>query len=186
MLRLLLFLIPSLLFSAQSYASEDIQKLNKEAKGLIMEFASVLKPSLKQAVQTQGPASAIKVCSEIAPQTAKQLSVKSGWEIKRVSLKARNHKSAKPDKFEQKILEKFEHYQYEGQSVAEMKHSEVVDGEFRFMKPQGVEQVCLACHGKEIKPEIKKALAEFYPEDVATGYQLGEIRGAYSLTKKLN
>ena len=179
--------IISLLFmlTINTVQAEDMQKLNQEAKQLIMQFASVLKPALKQALQTQGPAAAIKVCSEIAPQTAQQIATDSGWQVKRVSLKARNHTSAIPDAFETKVLEMFEHRLFEGEAIVDMKHSEVTDGTFRFMKPQGTEKVCLTCHGKEIKPEIKQALAEYFPQDKATGYTLGEIRGAFSLQKTL-
>ena len=66
-----------------------------------------------------------------------------------------------------------------------MAYAEVVDGSYRFMKAQGVEAVCLSCHAAEIKPEVEAALKEKYPEDMARGYSLGQIRGAFSLTRDL-
>ena len=53
------------------------------------------------------------------------------------------------------------------------------------MKAQGVDEVCLICHGKNISPEVQNALMEFYPKDAAQGYQLGEVRGAFSLRKTI-
>ena len=46
-------------------------------------------------------------------------------------------------------------------------------------------EVCLACHGTAIAPEITAALDEQYPDDQARGFSLGEIRGAFSLSKPL-
>jgi len=63
-----------------------------------------------------------------------------------------------------------------------MSHAEVVDGKLRFMKAQGVEQVCLNCHAAKLKPEVEAALKENYPLDQARGYNLGQIRGAFSLS----
>jgi hypothetical protein len=42
--------------------------------------------------------------------------------------------------------------------------------------------VCLACHGQTLAPEIQEALDTDYPHDRARGYELGQIRGAFSIT----
>jgi hypothetical protein len=164
----------------------DTKALNMEAKTVVKQFASVLKPALKKALQSDGPAKAIEVCSEVAPATAASVAANSGWQVKRVSLKTRNNKTATPDDWERKILEQFDARQASGEDVGPMMYSEVVDDEFRFIKAQGVEQVCTVCHGTNIKPEVQEALTEFYPADTATGYELGEVRGAFSLKKKLD
>jgi hypothetical protein len=80
---------------------------------------------------------------------------------------------------------KFDQRQARGESAAKMAFAEVVDGKYRFMKAQGVEPVCLACHGANIKPEVEAALKEKYPGDMARGYMLGQIRGAFSLSRDL-
>ena len=72
------------------------------------QFGGLLKPKLKGAIQSGGLVHAIDVCSVEAPKIAKNLSVKTGWDIKRVSLRARNTTSATPDSFEKKILEQFD------------------------------------------------------------------------------
>jgi hypothetical protein len=160
-------------------------ELKKEAVKLIKLFGGTLKPELKSALQNGGPAHAIGVCSEKAPEIAKNLSDASGWNIKRVSLKARNSSSAIPDSWEQKVLKQFDERQAKGESAKNMAYSEVVDGKYRFMKAQGAGKLCLTCHGAEVKPEVEAALKEKYPDDMARGYSLGQIRGAFSLTKDL-
>ena len=51
------------------------------------------------------------------------------------------------------------------------------DGRIAYAEPLVIQPVCLTCHGAEVGPEIKAAIAERYPQDQATGYKLGELRG---------
>jgi len=41
--------------------------------------------------------------------------------------------------------------------------------------------MCLACHGESLSQELQAVLHERYPEDQATGFKEGDIRGAFSL-----
>jgi hypothetical protein len=45
---------------------------------------------------------------------------------------------------------------------------------------------CLKCHGENIDPKITAKLDEIYPHDQARGYTVGQIRGAFTITKPLN
>jgi len=175
-----------LLLSLQNLPAADVDEaqLKQEAMGIVKKFGGSLKPELKKAIQAGGPAHAISVCSEKAPSIAQNLSRDSGWMVKRVSLKARNQ-TALPDAWEKAVLEQFDQRQANGESAAKMAYMEVVDGSFRFMKAQGVEAVCLNCHAAEIKPEVEAALKQKYPNDKARGYTLGQIRGAFSLSRDL-
>ncbi len=175
-----------LLLSVQSLHAADVDKakLKEEAISIVKKFGGALKPELKKAMQAGGPAHAISVCSEKAPSIAQSLSSDTGWMVKRVSLKARSE-TAVPDAWEMKVLEQFDQRQANGESAAKMAYMEVVDGSFRFMKAQGVEAVCMNCHAAEIKPEVEAALKQKYPHDKARGYTLGQIRGAFSLSRDL-
>ncbi len=163
----------------------QMQPLKQEAVSIVKKFGGTLKPQLKAAIQANGPAHAINVCSTIAPSIAQNLRNDTGWYVKRVSLKARNHTSAIPDEWERKVLEQFDARQAKGESAEKMAYAEIVDGKFRFMKAQGVEQVCLNCHAAKSKPDVEAALKEKYQQDKARGYSLGQIRGAFSLAKNL-
>ena len=171
--------------SAITLAAEDMGALKAEAISIVKQFGGSLKPELKKAMKSGGPPNAIQVCAEKAPAIARQLSDESGWYLKRVSLKPRNAETATPDAWEKKVLQQFDERQANGENADKMAYAEIVDGRFRFMKAQGVEGVCLACHGAELKPATEAALAEQYPLDTARGYQLGQIRGAFSLAKDL-
>lgn len=51
--------------------------------------------------------------------------------------------------------------------------------EWRVYRPIAASKSCLVCHGdpKTFKPEVKAALAKFYPEDKASDYSAQEWRG---------
>jgi hypothetical protein len=185
---LLLSIISStlLLCSLSSYAQQiDTSALKAEAITIVKKFGGTLKPQLKKALAQGGVQQAIEVCSVQAPQIAKNLSMSTQWQVKRVSLKARNHQNATPNAWEKSILEEFNQRQQKGETAKKMAKAVVVGDEFRFMKAQGTAPLCLTCHGSELTAETKAALKEYYPQDQATGYSLGQIRGAFSLTKKL-
>ncbi|CAC9577695.1 hypothetical protein [uncultured Gammaproteobacteria bacterium] len=161
------------------------QKLSKEAIDLVKQFGNALKPALKKAIKTKGLEHAVEFCAVKAPEITKKINQQNKeWTIKRVSLKNRNP-SAKPDNWERKVLKMFDKRQSNGESAKKMAYSEMVNGEFRFMKAQGVQGVCLSCHSKNIAKNIKSAIDKHYPNDKAIGYSLGQIRGAFSLSKKL-
>ena len=54
------------------------------------------------------------------------------------------------------------------------------------MKAIPTAAVCLKCHGTELTADVVDALNNAYPEDKATGYQEGDIRGAFVVVKDLN
>lgn len=175
-----------LLCSFSSTAEKsDLSSLNTQAAAIVKQFGGTLKPQLQQALKDGGVKQAIEVCAVKAPQIAKDLSLSSHWQVKRVSLKARNNHDATPDAWEKATLEAFNQRQQQGESTETLVKSEIINNEFRFMKAQGVAPLCLNCHGSELSNDAKAALAQHYPDDQATGYSLGEIRGAFSLTKKL-
>jgi len=159
--------------------------LQNEAASIIKQFAGTLKPKLKQALQQGEPARAIEVCSKEAPALALQLSEQTGWTVKRVSLKARNHHTAIPDAWERERLEQFNRDQAAGKPPANMTASRIDRGTYRFMQAQATEPLCLLCHGPRISPDVAAALQKYYPKDQARGYEPGQIRGAFSLLKQL-
>lgn len=173
-------------FFSLAIASDDLMNASKkEAVSIIKKFGGTLKPQLKDALKSGGPVHAIHVCSQKAPEIAQKLSAETGWSVNRVSLKVRNNKMATPDEWERKVLMQFDERQAKGEPAEKISYAEVVNGSFRFMKAQGVEEVCLNCHAGKIKPAVEAALKQYYPDDMARGYSLGQIRGAFSLSKKL-
>ena len=174
--------LPSPLISEES---KDLTALKEEALSIVKRLGGTLKPKLIEAIQSEGPARAIDICSTQAPEIAKSLSLETGWRIKRVSLKPRNSESAVADAWETKTLRQFEEQLSNLTPPANLIRAEVVDSQFRFLKAQPVEALCLNCHGETLSPDVREALERHYPNDQATGYSMGQIRGAFSLSKDL-
>jgi hypothetical protein len=160
-----------------------------EAKGIVKDFFTELKGELQAAVKAGGPVSAISVCQDRAPEIAAGLSEETGWEVGRTSLKTRNAALNAPDAWERQVLNRFEERKAAGEDVETMTFAEEVEEggakRYRFMKAIPTGEICLACHGEHISPEVAAAIDESYPNDQAKGFKLGDIRGAFTLSKPL-
>lgn len=159
--------------------------------GEARKVATALPPKLLAALQEEisksGPEGAILVCKDMAPKMAGEISRQTGWKIKRVSLKARNDARAIPDAWEKAALEDFDKRAAAGEPPAQLEKGEKVHNEYRYVKALPVQPLCLSCHGPvdQLSPAVKSALAQHYPNDLATGYSVGQIRGAISVRKPL-
>lgn len=178
---LFLLLSCSPVFSAESINPE----LNAEARQLAQRFVGELKPQLKRAMLEGGPTLAIEACASLAPRIADELAAESGWLVKRVSLKSRNASRAQPDNWERVVLVDFDERQAAGESASLLVHDEIEGDWYRYMQAQAVEPLCLMCHGKQLTEPVRAMLIEYYPDDWATGYGLGQVRGAISLARQL-
>jgi len=171
----------------QGAATSTVDETSKaEAKEIVQEFFGRLKGELEAAIKTGGPAHAVGVCQVRAPSIAEELSQQTGWDVARTSLKHRNPANA-PDEWERGVLQRFEERKAAGEDVKGMAHAEIVEtrgqSRLRFMKAIPTAGVCLACHGETIADDVAAAIDEGYPADLARGYKLGDIRGAFSLSK---
>jgi hypothetical protein len=156
------------------------------AKATIKQFAGALQTELKTAMQAGGPVAAIGVCHTQAMPITAQVAAEHGMQLSRVSLKNRNPANV-PNEWQTAVLNDFDRKQAAGKDITKLAWSETVnvDGgrEFRFMKAVPTGDVCLKCHGTQLAPEVAQVLADIYPEDRATGYNVGDIRGAFVVTR---
>ena len=178
----------ALTFSA-GVAVADTTADGQQAHAIVKQFATTLKGELQQAMKSGGPANAVGVCKEQAPAIAASLAEQTGWEVGRTSLKPRNVALNAPDAWEQRVMKQFEDRKAAGQPVAGMTYAEVVEsdsgGTYRYMQAIPTAEVCLACHGSNIEPGLAESIDQAYPDDQARGFAIGDIRGAFTLSKPL-
>jgi hypothetical protein len=178
-------------FSSLSNADE-LKDREAASKKVAAEFVNQLGTKLKAEMKAGGPVAAIKVCRDVAPDIANQLSLENGWRVTRVSMKPRNAMLGTADEWESRNLADFERRAGEGESYQDMTSSSIVleggKSYYRFMKPIPVQPVCLNCHGSdnEISPAVKAELDKYYPHDRATGYKVGDLRGAISIKQPID
>ncbi|MEZ5480121.1 MAG: DUF3365 domain-containing protein [Thiolinea sp.] len=175
---------------AQTGKAPDKAALVEEAKAAVMALGGTLKGELQKAMQEGGPVAAVSVCNVKAPEIAQSVSADKGLEVTRVSLKNRNPDMGQPNDWQTAVLNDFDARNAAGEDPAQLAYAEVVEAagrhEFRFMKAIPTEGVCLVCHGTNLSPELTQKLTELYPQDKATGYQLGDLRGAFVVVKQLD
>lgn len=176
-------------FSA--HADNKLDALKDETRAAAMPFMKALMEENKKAVQEGGPESAVKVCKDVAPKMASELSRQKGWKVTRVSTKVRNPMLGTADEWELKALKKMEARLAKGEKPETLEVAEIVKGSngktFRFMKGIVLQPGCVSCHGKseELSDAVKASLAADYPHDKATGYTPGQLRGGLSIQRKL-
>lgn len=160
-----------------------------EAAAVAGRFQQELAAKLQAAMAAGGPVDAVSVCHEAAPAIAARLSRDSGWNVRRVGTRVRNQDSGRPDGWEQAQLDGFARRHAAGEpldqlsSYAEVREAGVASQ--RYMKAIVAGPQCLACHGDPASqpPELRSRLRQLYPQDAATGYRAGELRGAFTLRR---
>ena len=153
-----------------------------KSRELSMQLGKELKAELGAAIEKGGPVAAIDVCRTRAPAIAARLSAESGARVGRTALRVRNAGNA-PDDLERAVLEQFAGDMASGrvegplEAAFEIKREGGI--ERHYMRAIPTEALCLTCHGETLAPDLAAAIAREYPNDQATGFKLGELRGAF-------
>ena len=167
----------------------DLEAEKADARAAAGELGRTLKGELVGAMQSGGPVEAIEVCAVRAPEIAAQVSEDTGMEVARTALRVRNASNT-PDAWEREQLEHYLRLMGDGRPVSELPEiAEFVDtGDgtaFRWMKPIAMGGVCATCHGKSVAEPVRAAIEARYPDDAATGFEEGDLRGAFTVSKPL-
>ncbi|MCX8117600.1 MAG: DUF3365 domain-containing protein [Desulfobacterota bacterium] len=155
-----------------------------EARRIANELMETVRGLLMQEIQKGGFEGAVRVCSELAQEMTARLSSQTGHQIRRVSLRYRNPKNI-PDPYEAKRLQELDRLNRE-KRLPEETFEIVEEGGvkyLRYLKPLTVAPLCVTCHGpkENIPSDVQAILREKYPEDRATGFLVGDLRGAISV-----
>lgn len=156
-----------------------------EAREVTELFQSELKKALMSAMESGGPQQGVKVCQKKAVEIAEEVSHRSGWRIRRISLKNRSSLN-EPQPNERKILELFAEQATNSKSIDDLEWWEKKSDKQVYMKAIPTNGLCLTCHGDNVDLSVKKTILHYYPNDKAVGYTLGEIRGAFVLDQSLS
>ena len=162
----------------------DAAALTNEAKAAVKALGGKLKAELQGSMKAGGPVATMVMCNSVAPEISQQVSKDKGMKVSRVSLKNRNPANA-ANEWQLQVLKEFESRKQAGESPSGLVYSEIVGNQFRFMKAIPTAPVCLKCHGEKLAPAVEAKLRELYPQDKATGYKEGDIRGAFVVVKDL-
>jgi len=180
-----MLMLASTLLSHAARAGDLVPEWLAQSRLLAQQLGSELKTELTSALASTGPTGAIKVCRTRAPDIAAKLSRESGAAVSRTALRVRNPANA-PDDLQRAVLEQFADDLAAGRTELPLEAAvEINRGgkiERRYMRAIPMDAICQTCHGSQLAPEVASAIAEAYPEDEATGFEPGQLRGAISVT----
>jgi hypothetical protein len=157
------------------------------ARGTADALSTDLGGLVMSTLQEQGPVAALEVCSTVAQRRTSEHAA-SGVGVRRVSERLRNPDNA-PDEWEARELEEMARLHEQGETPSEVvgifRRGEA--STLRYLRPITIAPPCLTCHGQpsEIAPEVAEILRQRYPDDRATGYRAGDLRGAVSVAVDL-
>jgi hypothetical protein len=159
-----------------------------EARASAGQLAARLIPTLQTAMQEGGPNHAIRVCSTEAPEIAAAVS-HDNLRIGRTALRVRNPANA-ADAWEESVLEDFQRRMADGADPATLEAWQVQTlGDRRigrWMKAIPTAPMCTTCHGTDIDPDLAATIRDHYPEDRASGFEAGDLRGAFTATVEIS
>lgn len=152
------------------------------ARAAVKELGERIRSLLAAELAAGGFEGAVGVCAQKAQEETRRYATEHGIRIRRVSLKARNPLN-RPAAWEDARLRQWEAALKDGASLPEFAEENAPGGAYRLMVPIRVQAMCLTCHGDpaQIPATVRAIIARHYPEDAATGYRAGDLRGAFSV-----
>lgn len=184
-LMLLLALLMTAPLAADQPVPDDIDGWTATCRESMGKLGKALKAELQAAMQAEGTVGALRICNVEAVPITETISTEEGLIVARTSLRTRNAANI-PDEWETGILNEFEVRKEAGEKASDLESWTIVTDEgghrtFRYMKAIPALPMCLKCHGRRLDPEVATKMGELYPDDTATGYKAGDIRGAFTV-----
>ena len=176
--------------SATAQGAGQLRHRAVEARRLTRQYERRLQNTLIEAIRSRGWRAGVNAYRFAVREISDDLAAGQGIDTKRVALKRRSPAS-KPDNWEKKVLKSFAKKADGGADINALEQFQVVinaDGSrvFRYMRGIAVAQSCLACHGTELKVQVRQELTRHYPDDEALGLKVGQLYGAFSLKQPLD
>jgi hypothetical protein len=160
----------------ENAAPENLRPYVDRAGEGLLALQSELLQTLRSEMSQEGPLGAIHVCRDMAQSITRRVAVNQGFEMGRTSHRLRNPANA-PREWVRPFVE-----DGAGRKAAEVKPRVVDLGDrVGIVRPIGFAEMCGNCHGdpQAMSPDVLETLRELYPEDEATGFAPGDLRGLF-------
>lgn len=171
---LLSSLILTLSLHAHNHTNESSAKIGDTVSTALIQK---LGGEVKAQMMKNGPVAALAFCNASAQTLTKEISETTHYAVKRVTMLERNPQNRANTK-EAAILSAWQAKLNDAQPLPAYEiHS---DGTMdHYYKPLVINnEACLKCHGTvDEQSELGRAIKAAYPNDRATGYKMGDLRG---------
>jgi hypothetical protein len=169
--------------SSTSGPAFDKETYSEFGEKIVSQTFASLSDHLNRALEQGGVETAAEYCNVRALPLTDSIANEKGVVVRRVSAKFRNPEN-KPGPIETEIISLFESNLKQGITLSQ-EIREISDNEVGYFAPILVMPPCLQCHGKlgeTLDPDNYAYLKEKYPADHAIGYEVGDLRGVWSIT----
>ncbi len=171
-------------YQSQQEVYDGVVKTGNEVS---MSLLKALGKNLKQHMQKEGAVGAAKFCNEQAFLLTEFTDKKAGDDVsvKRISLKDRNPAN-RPEGSEKTVMDALQTLQDNNVILPKFLVERVNKNTMKYYKPLSINKgVCLKCHGNITKNQkLSKFMKDYYPDDKAINYRMGDLRGAVVVTIK--
>jgi hypothetical protein len=139
---------------------------------LLMPFKQQLQQTLVAGLR-QGPGHAITACQLQAPEIASSLSLE-GIVVGRSSDRLRNPANVSPEWVSPVMTAWLTTSKERAPQIVAL-----ADNRLGYVEPILLKPLCLTCHGSNLLPEVTARIDELYPQDRATDFETGDLRGVF-------
>lgn len=159
--------------------NENAPENVKKALTTFDNFFDTLRGKLINSIKEKGLSGSISECKILSPEMEGTFSKEHNMKIYRISDKYRNP-DHKPTPDEMKVLEYWMTKLNNKEEIKPVYYQ--FENKTKVMKPiKIIAEMCLNCHGdlNTMDKDLKEALKKEYPNDMAYGYKLNDLRGAF-------
>lgn len=161
-----------LLLACTSGEAPSMETNMARGAGLLTPFKRDLQQALVAGMQ-KGPVNAISVCKDQAPAIAASLSV-DGVEMGRTSHRLRNPANVAPAWVDTVLKSYLDNSLDRSPKVVALP-----DNREGYVEPIVLQPICVPCHGRTLAEDVTAHMKAAYPEDEATGFEVGDLRGVF-------
>ncbi|MFZ5636020.1 MAG: Tll0287-like domain-containing protein [Pseudomonadota bacterium] len=152
----------------------------RRAETATADLGRSLREALMAEMATGGPVGAIDFCHDKAPGIADAVAARHGVKIGRVGVRVRSPANVAGD-WQRAMLEDFSRRAAAGEAPQALQFTKTDSGTGVLRHARGIrtEPACLLCHGPAVAAPVQSAIRARYPQDAATGFEEGSLRGAF-------
>jgi len=160
------------------------QQYLQRGKEITKATQTELLKNVSNAIQAAGPGFAIEFCNIRALALIDSLSKQNNCQIKRIAIKYRNPVDMPQTESEITQINQYYATHQRGDTLQPVVH--FIDDRIEYYQPiLMAKKACLNCHGipgTDISKKTLEKIKQCYPNDLATGFAIGDIRGAWKIT----
>ena len=169
--------------ASQKEESIKLEYLQKGGEIVYLSQSELLK-NVSNAMKAGGPGHAIDFCNLHALSLKDSLSNLNNCEIRRIARKYRNPEDMARTKTEKDQLNNYQEAHQNGEAIKPEVY--LFDDRIEYYHPILINNgACLICHGnpgEQISYQTLEKINAYYPNDLATGFAMGDFRGSWKLT----